>query len=106
MTKMIILMVLGVVSLIISAFSFMEKGFLFNNAYIFASKEERAKMDKKPYYRQSAITFLFLGLVFVLLAIYLWVHQQWIYYAAGAVIAVMAIYAISSSVRGEMRRRK
>lgn len=106
MAKMIILMVLGVISLIISAFSFMEKGFLFNNAYIFASKEEREKMDKKPHYRQSAITFLFLGLVFVLLAIYLWVHQQWIYYAAGAVIAGMAIYAISSSVRSETRRRK
>ena len=31
--------------------SFMEKGVLFNNAYIYASKQEREKMNKKPHYR-------------------------------------------------------
>ncbi len=28
--------------------SFMERGFLLNNAYIYATKEERKTMDKKP----------------------------------------------------------
>ena len=37
----------------ISIIQFRQKGFLLNNAYIYASKEQRKKMDKKPYYRQS-----------------------------------------------------
>ena len=49
---------------IISIRSFQNKGFLFNNAFIYASKTERETMDKKPYYRQSAIVFLFLCFVF------------------------------------------
>ena len=45
--------------------SFMERGFLLNNAYIYATKEERKTMDKKPYYRQSAVAFCLLSVIFV-----------------------------------------
>ena len=47
----IINFVLMVFCVFISARQFAEKGFLFNNAYLFATKDERAKMEKKPYYR-------------------------------------------------------
>lgn len=40
--------------------SFMERGFLLNNAYIYATKEERKTMNKKKYYRQSAVVFCLL----------------------------------------------
>ena len=40
--------------LIIGIMHFMERGFMVNNSYLYASKEERASMNKKPYYRQSA----------------------------------------------------
>ena len=43
----IILFLLAGASFFISVRSFMEKGFLFNNAYIYASKEQREKMNKK-----------------------------------------------------------
>ena len=49
--------------------SFMERGFLLNNAYIYATKEERKTMDKKPYYRQSAIVFCLLSIVFVIIGL-------------------------------------
>lgn len=49
--------VLAGIMLAISILQFMEKGFLFNNAFLYASKQERETMDKKPHYRQSAITF-------------------------------------------------
>ena len=42
---------------VMSVRSFAEKGFLFNNAYIYATKQEREKINKKPHYRQSAIVF-------------------------------------------------
>ena len=61
-----ILFAVSIFLFFMSVRSFMEKGFLFNNAYIYASKQERAKMNKKPHYRQSAIVFLLLGLIFLL----------------------------------------
>ena len=60
----IILFAVSIFLFFMSVRSFMEKGFLFNNAYIYASKQEREKMNKKPHYRQSAIVFLLLGLIF------------------------------------------
>ena len=58
-----ILFAVSIFLFFMSVRSFMEKGFLFNNAYIYASKQEREKMNKKPHYRQSAIVFLLIGLV-------------------------------------------
>lgn len=60
---------LAIGAFIISILSFREKGFLFNNAYIFASAESRKSMDKKPYYRQSAIMFAAVAITMLLLGI-------------------------------------
>lgn len=65
----ILSLVLAIVTFTISICSWMEKGFLFNNAYIFASEEERKTMNKRPYYRQSAIVFCLLGVLFLLIAL-------------------------------------
>ena len=53
-----LVLIIAAILAVVSIRSFQNKGFLFNNAYIYASKKERGKMDKKPYYRQSAIVFL------------------------------------------------
>ena len=45
--------------LIISIRQFQEKGFLFNNAWLWASEKERRTMDKKPHYHQSGVVFAF-----------------------------------------------
>ena len=90
---------------IISYFSFREKGFLFNNAYLYASKEERATMDKKPHYRQSAIVFLMIGIVFLLIAISVFCINRWIRYIAIAVAIIAIIYAIVSSVMIERHKK-
>ena len=45
-------LILGVIAsacFVISYLRFNKKGFLFNNAYIYASKQEREEMDKKYY---------------------------------------------------------
>ena len=60
--------IIAAILAVVSIRSFQNKGFLFNNAYIYASKEERGKMDKKPYYRQSAIVFCFCVQFFLSLA--------------------------------------
>ncbi len=60
--------VLSVICAVISFFQFREKGFLFNNAYIYASGQERETMDKKPHYRQSGIVSAFLSSIFLCVA--------------------------------------
>ena len=62
----IILGILSVILFTISLLHMYEKGYLFNNAYIYASKEEREALNKRPYYRQSGIVFFLFGLIALL----------------------------------------
>ena len=99
-----ILFAISVFAFIMSVRSFMEKGFLFNNAYIYASKQEREKMHKKPYYRQSAIVFLLIGLIFLLMAFSLLLEVSWILYVVLMIAIIAIIYAITSSIIIEKKR--
>jgi len=85
--------------LTISILQFNERGFLFNNAYIYASKEEREKMDKKPYYRQSAIVFALLTAGFLFIEMEVIFKTGWLLYAEGIIFTIILIYAIISSVQ-------
>lgn len=79
--------------------TFKEKGFLFNNAYIWASKKERESMDKRPYYHQSAVVFALLTAVFLCMAIDCVLLTGWLW-IVGIVIAVATlVYAIVSSMK-------
>ena len=93
-----VLFLIALVAFVLSVCSFCEKGFLFNNAYLHASKQERDSMDKKPYYRQSAIVFLFIGCIFSLNGCSLLFHTEWISYLASAAVIGVFIYAVTSSV--------
>ena len=109
MKEIIIVSILFAVSVFLffmSVRSFMEKGFLFNNAYIYASKQEREKMNKKPYYRQSAIVFLLLGIVFLLLALAVLLEVYWIYFVGVSVVIITLIYAIVSSITIEKNNKQ
>ena len=55
----------AIILFFLSFIQFRERGFILNNAYIWASKKERKEMDanqeaKRPHYRQSGYTFCFL----------------------------------------------
>ena len=93
-----ILFAVSIFLFFMSVRSFMEKGFLFNNAYIYASKQEREKMNKKPHYRQSAIVFLLFGLIFLLNTIAVLLKVNWIFYIVVVVVIITLIYAIVSSI--------
>ena len=90
---------ISVVAFFISIRSFQEKGFLFNNAYIWASKQEREKMDKKLHYRQSAIVFLIIALIFLCIAVEFILKANWMYLITIALSVVAIVYAIVSSIR-------
>ncbi len=90
--------ILAVICGVIAYLHFKEKGPIFNNAYIFATKEERAKMNKKPHYRQSAICFLLLTVNFILDAVAILTNIAVISYVGMAFLVVAVVYAVVSSV--------
>ena len=85
----------------ISIRHFTQRGFLFNNAYIWASKAERAKMDKSPYYRQSAIVFCLLFLVFAVIGISIVLQNYKIELLEIPLIVVTVVYVIVSAAKIE-----
>lgn len=101
----VIFFIVSIGAFILSFFSFKEKGFLFNNAYICASKKERNSMDKKPHYRQSAIVFSLISIFFLLNAVEVLLDSGWIFYVALAVMVVTIIYAIISSILIENKKK-
>jgi len=90
--------IIAAILAVVSIRSFQNKGFLFNNAYIYASKEERGKMDKKPYYRQSAIVFCILCAVFLVI-VSLLLHKDKLFLLEIPLIVGVIIYAIVSTVQ-------
>lgn len=94
-------LIASLAAFIISLFQFQEKGFLFNNAYLYASEKERETMNKKPHYRQSAIVFLLMGIAFLLLAIEIFFTAKWLYAVVILLTVCMILYAIVSSIKIE-----
>lgn len=95
----IIIGLIAVASFIISILQFKEKGFLFNNAYIWASKEERQRMDKRPHYRQSGVVFSLIGILFLLLALEVLLNAGWLLYVFWGVVILTVVYAVVSSIK-------
>ena len=95
----IIFLIFSVETFAISYFQFKEKGYLFNNAYFWASPEERKKMDKnkeskKPHYRQSGFAFMFIGILCLILAVHFITGWMWMLVPAGLFVVILVVYAV------------
>lgn len=97
--------VIAIVCFVISFLQFNEKGFLLNNAYIYASKKEREAMDKKPHYKQSGIIFLLSGIILTILAFDMILRTGWLFYLVIGIGIITIVYAIVSSIMIEKRRK-
>ena len=95
----IIVFVLSGVLLIFGIRHFMEKGFLLNNAWLYASEEQRKALNKKPYYRQSAVVFCILSAVFIVVGLSLVLQNDRIMLLEIPLAAGVILYAIVSSVQ-------
>lgn len=100
----VILAIVAIICFILGCCQLKEKGFLFNNAYIYSTKEERENMDKKPHYRQSGIVFLLISVIFLLNAIECIIKTGWIFYIVILLVVVALIYAIASSIMIEKNK--
>jgi len=95
----IVVLLLSMACAVISVFQFRRKGFLFNNAYLYAGKREKEKMNKAPHYRQSGVVFAFLSPLFLCIAAECILKTSWLGWISSALTVGVLIYAIVSSVR-------
>ena len=94
------------VMLLLSVRSFQERGFLLNNAWLYASERQRETMNRKPNYRQSAIVFCILSLVFIVCGLSVVLQNSRIVLLEIPLIAGVVIYAIVSTVQIQKREMK
>ena len=73
---------------------------------LLTSKKERETMNKKPYYRQTAIVFFLMGITSLLIGFAILFDAGWITYIAGVVIIIILIYAITSSIAIEKSKKQ
>ena len=104
-TLIIVFFIAGML-LLFSIRSFLERGFLLNNEYLFASKEERKTMNKKPYYKQSAIVFCILSAVFLVIGLSLLLQNDKCFLLEIPLIVGVIIYAIVSTVQIKKRIKR
>ena len=102
---LIVCFVLAAVMFILSICHFMERGYLLNNNYLYASAEERKRMDKKPYYRQSAIVFLLLSFAYILIGLAIGLHVYLLAWLEIPLMVGIIAYAVISSVHISQSRK-
>ena len=103
---LIIVFIIGGACLFFSIRSFQERGVLLNNAYLYASKEERATMNKKPYYKQSAILFCILSAGFFVIGISILLKNEKLLLLEVPLIVSGILYAIISEVQIEKQIKR
>ena len=101
----IVLFAIAGLLLILGIRSFIERGFLLNNAYIYATKEERKTMDKKPYYRQSAVVFCILSIAFVIIGLSVLFRNGKIGLLVIPLGVAAFVFAVVSSVQNNKRTK-
>ncbi|MGM0524484.1 MAG: DUF3784 domain-containing protein [Bacillota bacterium] len=109
MGEVIVMIIVGIGALsclVISVLQFNEKGVVFNNVYIYASKEQKQTMDKKSYYKQSAVVFALLTGVFLSIGLSMVFETRWFFVVEGILLVVTVLYTIMSAITLAKRKKK
>ena len=102
----IILFMVAAGTLVLGILQLLRKGPLINNAWIYADEEQRRTMDKTPYFRQSGIVFSMIGIQFIFLGIFCLTKLYIFMYMEFAVIGLVVIYAIVSSIMIDRKKKR
>lgn len=95
----IVMFALAALLLALAIRHFLQRGYLLNNAYIYASEKEREQMDKRPYYRQSAVVFTLLSAVFLVIGLALVLQSSRLQLLEIPLFLAVTVYAIVSTAR-------
>lgn len=103
----VIYLLLSAGAFLISCRQFQEKGFLVNNGWLWAKREERQRMSgeyKRLLYRQSGVVFLLLGLSFLTLAVIPVTDWTWLFFVLIFLLLIVIAYAVALSIKIERHK--
>lgn len=83
------------------SFAVRGKGPILSNTYLFASEEERDKIDKKAEYHLVSVVFGILATVFAFLTVYIITSWDICLYMVFALCVCVIVYAVKESVKSE-----
>lgn len=107
LSQIVLSIILGIFSILLLTYSFFaskEKGPILSNTYLWATSDERKKMNKSAEYHLVTVIFGILGMIFLLLTIRTLSSWSWINYIIGILIAVVIFYAIVNTIKSEKNR--
>ena len=102
----VIVYIIAAGNLALGTTQLLQKGKPINNAYLYANEEERRAMDWRPYFRQSGIVFLMLGLQFLMLGFFCISRLSVFLIAEFLLLGTVVIYAVASSILIEKNKKK
>ncbi len=102
----IIIFFVAAIAVLWGIMQLLQKGPLLNNAWLYANEEQRRTMDKKPYYIQSGIVLVMIGIQFMLLGCFTLTKMYVFLILEFTVVGIMIITAIVSAVMIEKKKGK
>ena len=96
--------IIAIVLLVYVSFTARCKGPILSNSYLWLSKEEREKVDKKAEYKLLTIVFGLLTVIFTLLTIYIFTSWKWAHILMWILCGVVIVYAICDSIKTAIKK--
>ncbi len=90
---------------IYACFAARGKGPILSNTYLWATPEERKRLDLHAEYRLVAVVFAGLGAAFGFLSAYIFLHVGWARIAVWIAAAFVVCYAVFESIKTERQKR-
>lgn len=107
MGDVIFAVITGIISVILFiyvSFTVRCKGPILSNTYLFASKEERSKIDKKAEYHMVSVVFGIIATIFAFLTVYIITLWNICLYIVFALDLYVIVYAIKEGIKSEKNR--
>lgn len=101
----IILLLIALAAFVLSARQLACKGKLLNNTYFHDPKKERNEEEMKPYYRQSGIVFLLVGLIFFFEALNAFTASNLFMVIVFILLGAVIVYTIASTAAHNMKKK-
>ena len=104
MSDMFFAVITGIIAVVLFIYVFFAarcKGPVLSNTYLFASREERRKIDKKAEYHMVSVVFGILAAIFAFLTVYIITSWNICLYIVFALAVSVIAYAIKESFKSE-----
>lgn len=92
----------ALIALVLAVYSFFTargKGPVFSNRYIWLSKAEKEKVDKKAEYKLVSVISGSICAAFIFITVNIFTELTWALYAEWAALAFAIIYAVVDGIR-------